>query len=138
MNTMKTSKRVVIISSGKASEGLTKGVNWFQEQLECCGSTGPADWKSTLWYANNRNNNNTDVPITCCKTQTPGCNEDIALKNTVYTAGCVSQSKTFAKNNMWLGGGVGIGVAVVQLLGIWFALCLCCAFKKEDEVVGIA
>jgi len=122
---------------GQASEGMTKGVDWFQENVKCCGSTGPSDWKSSVWYSKRPANSTADVPKTCCKSQTTGCNENIAVKNnTVYTTGCIEAGTQFAKDNMWLIGGVGIGIAVVELLGIGFALCLCCAFKNEgNEVV---
>jgi len=122
--------------AGTASEGMTKAIDWFQEKVKCCGSTGPDDWKSSTWYSKRTANSTADVPKTCCKSQTTGCNEDISSKNgTIYTSGCIKEGTQFAKDNMWLIGGVGIGIAVVELLGIFFALCLCCAFKNEDSEV---
>lgn len=66
--------------------------------------------------------------------KTKNCNVDTASNNktTIYTDGCVEAGKKFAKDNLWLIGGVGVGIAVVELLGIGFALCLCVSFRKDE------
>ena len=44
-----------------------------------------------------------------------GTNEK-RLKNTYFlTQGCIEQGKTFVKDNLYLVGGVGVGIAVVQV-----------------------
>ena len=122
--------------AGTASDGMTKAIDWLQENVKCCGSTGPGDWTTSQWYRKRSANDTAEVPKTCCKTQSTGCNVNTASKDTIYKAGCIGEGKKFAKDNLWLIGGVGVGIAVVELLGIGFAMCLCCAFKKEeDEVV---
>jgi len=121
---------------GTASDGMTKAIDWFQENVKCCGSNGPNDWKNSEWYLKRQANNTAIVPLTCCKVQSTGCNVPPAANNeTIYLAGCVEEGRKFAKDNLWLIGGVGVGIAVIELMGIVFALCLCCAFKKEDNEV---
>jgi len=124
-------------ADGTASDGMTKAIDWFQENVKCCGSIGPGDWKKdSEWHRKLPANETVDVPMSCCKVKTIGCNANTASKNnTIYTAGCIDQGKKFAKDNLWLIGGVGVGIAVVELMGIVFAFCLCCAFKKEDNEV---
>jgi len=126
--------------AGTASEGMTTAIDWFQENVKCCGSTGPAKWKESKWYTSMGANKTADVPKSCCKSQTSGCNVnvDFGLTNStskIFTVGCIEEGKQFAKDNMWLIGGVGIGIAVIEIMGIGFALCLCCAFKKEGSEV---
>jgi len=121
---------------GLASDGLTQAVDWFQQNVKCCGSTGPASWRDSQWYDSRPANSTTEVPKSCCKNKSNGCNENIKITNTstvIYTSGCIAEGKRFAKDNLWLIGGVGVGIAVVELLGIFFAMCLCCAFKNESD-----
>jgi len=119
--------------SGTAAEGMTKAIDYFQQKVQCCGIVGPSDWGKSKW---NEGKSNTDVPDSCCKTKSEGCGKVSAYNNSnIYQKGCVEQGKQYVKDNLWLIGGVGVGIAVVELLGIVFSLCLCKAYK-EDEGTG--
>lgn len=116
-----------------ASKGMTKAIDYFQQKVKCCGATNPRDWKTSEWYKKMTITRDR-VPDSCCILKTTDCGNTSytnALK--IYTEGCVEKGKTFVKDNLWLIGGVGVGIAVVQLLGIIFALCLCKAYKDEDK-----
>lgn len=63
-----------------------------------------------------------------------GSEADIAAKR-IYTEGCLTKFETFVKDNVFIIGGVGIGLAFVQIVGILFAFCLARALRKEYEVV---
>lgn len=120
------------------AKGFTKTVDWFQKKVKCCGVTNATDWKTSKWYTTFKNftNNVNAVPDSCCKTVTAGCGEKIAnYQDTakIYTEGCVDAGKDFAKKNLYLVGGVGVGIAIVELLAIVFGVCLICAFKDEDK-----
>lgn len=52
---------------GTASVGLTKAIDWFQENVKCCGADGPDDWKKSKWYKKMSTNATADVPSSCCK-----------------------------------------------------------------------
>lgn len=119
--------------SDKASMGLTIAIDWFQATVKCCGSSGPKDWSGTYWYTHNNTNPHMAVPKSCCKDPTVAkCNEKIS-NATIYTTGCITAGKEYAKGNMKLVGGVGVGIAIVELFGIAFALCLCSAFRREER-----
>ena len=51
------------------------GIDWMQENFECCGINGKIDWantahtKATYWVKTHQN----DVPDSCCTTVTDGC-----------------------------------------------------------------
>jgi hypothetical protein len=122
-----------------ASVGFTKGLDWFQQKLKCCGAAGPSDWANSFWYKSGTGNsiNRAKVPTSCCVTKSNTCNSGTSLTKysnaKFFQNGCVAEGKKFAKDNLWLIGGVGVGIAVVQLLGIVFALLLCKAYKDDKD-----
>jgi len=117
----------------KASLGLTIAIDWFQQTVKCCGAAGPADWNTGTNYWNTHNNTaHNAVPESCCKVQKAGCNAKVA-NATVYTRGCIAAGKEYAIGNVKLIGSVGVGIAIVELFGIAFAMCLCSAFRREER-----
>jgi len=125
--------------AGNTGDAFTKAVDWFQQNVECCGTNSSADWATSAWRtAKTALNNNTDplVPDSCCKTKSGGCGATITSytdDSKIYTLGCVDKGKDFAKKNLYLVGGVGVGIAVVELLAIVFGVCLICSFKEEEK-----
>lgn len=103
-------------------DGVTKTWNKLQEEFDCCGVTSNLDWKEKR---------DMNPPDSCCKVA--GCNT--ALNNTVYTSGCTDKMEDWLKGKVAIIGGVGIGLAFVQVVGIMFACCLARAIRKEYEVV---
>lgn len=115
---------------------MKKAVDWFQEKVKCCGANNASDWENTQWKTQIVTDNSTVVPKSCCKTQTDGCNSGdystIMSNDKIYTSGCIEEGKKYAKQELWLIGGVGVGIAIVELLAIGFAMFLCCSYRKED------
>ncbi|XP_052080053.1 CD63 antigen-like [Mytilus californianus] len=105
------------IKDGKALEDWDK----VQKEFKCCGVNGSSDW----------NNGTTPAwPQSCCidsSKTAPACNP--------YAVGCYTELKEFVKDKIVVIGGIGIGFAVIQIIGILFACCLGRAVKKEYEVV---
>lgn len=123
--------------AGKANEGLTDSVNWFQENVKCCGSDGPKSWNETKWGEKQRKNavNGTFnlVPRTCCagsNCKTVGT--AYGQETGVYMKGCIAESEQFLNDHMKELVGVGVGIAFVQLIGIVFAILLCRSIGKES------
>jgi len=116
--------------SDTASVAMTKAIDYFQQKVKCCGITAPGDWGKSKWNAGKTTKH---VPDSCCKTKADKCGEVSAYNNAnIYQEGCVAQGKNFVKDNLWLIGGVGVGIAVVELLGVVFSLCLCKAYRKDE------
>ncbi|XP_022795859.1 CD63 antigen-like [Stylophora pistillata] len=106
-----------------------KAIDNVQEKFECCGVDGYEDYL---------NQNTTELPESCCRT--PKCNTTVeamrSLNNTeIYTQGCLKGFEKFLREHLLIVGGVGIGIAFVQLIGIVFACCLMRSIKQEYEVV---
>jgi len=116
-----------------ASEGVSKAVDWFQRKVKCCGAVGARDWENSYWYKNIGVSKNKVVPESCCESEKEGCNVGITYSSkNIYSEGCVDAGVKFAKDNLWLVGGVGVGIGVVELLSIIFAIGLCSSFKKDE------
>lgn len=121
-----------------ADKLLTEAVDWFQQKVECCGIQTYEDWKRTAWYKNTSipTKDKRQVPRSCCRTESATCNKNARtsadFKKNIYERGCVKAGKDFIKSNLFKIGGVTIGIAVVQLLGIIFACCLCRAIKDGE------
>jgi len=119
----------------KADIALTKAVDWFQLNVECCGTTRPDDWKESKWYHETKDKNK-EVPESCCIKKNKDCNKgtitNLRKNKKIFTEGCVPAGKNFVKNHMWKVAGVAIGIAVIQLFGIIFAICLCKAIRQNS------
>lgn len=115
-----------------ASVAITKLVDKFQQKIKCCGINGPNDYHDSYWFRHN-NTAHAQVPMSCCRKQTKGCNLKVNLNSTVlYNKGCMEQGKAYAEKNVMLLVNVGVAIAIVELLGIVFAVCLWFAFRKEE------
>nr|XP_058945825.1 CD151 antigen-like [Pocillopora verrucosa] len=112
-----------------------KAIDNIQKQFKCCGVDG---------YENYLNaSDDKKFPKTCCKNEKhcPGTVGDVKklngtkLDDEIYTKGCLKQFEQFLHDHILIVGGVGIGIAFVQLIGILFACCLMRSIKAEYEVV---
>lgn len=106
-------------------EGVTDTWKKLQEEFECCGVNNYSDWTTVAKL------NRTDLPKSCCKEK--DC--DVTKTAEIYSKGCATTLEDWLKDNVAIIGGVGIGLAFVQVVGIMFACCLARAIKKEYEVV---
>lgn len=95
-----------------------EAVDYFQKTLSCCGVDGPTSTYQSL-----------NLPASCCGGQS-SCNFINANKD-----GCKQKIEEFLIKNGKIVGGVAIGVALVELLGVWFALGLAGAIKKAERSV---
>ncbi|KAG5315864.1 CD63 protein, partial [Acromyrmex insinuator] len=86
----------------------------MQHDLQCCGMNNPADWPHI------------EIP-----TQSRCDLNSIH----VYSEGCMMKLQSAIENNAMILGGVGIGVALIQLIGVVFACCLARSIRREYETV---
>jgi CD63 antigen len=114
---------------------VTHNWNEIQQDLKCCGVDSPIDWRNaSLWR--NQSHGEQDVPDTCCKKVTTDCGiNNMNNGNVTFTQGCYPQLKVEIEGNILAVGGVGIGLAFLQLIGVVFACCLARAIRYEYETV---
>lgn len=87
----------------------------LQRDFHCCGTTNAIDW-ITIGHMSK-----TNIPVSCCVeveiTPPP--------KNcTITPSGCYDMFVSFIKSHAVQLGGVGLGIAFVQAMGIWFSVFL--------------
>uniref|UniRef100_A0A4V2H919 U24-Liphistoxin-Lth1a_1 n=1 Tax=Liphistius thaleban TaxID=1905330 RepID=A0A4V2H919_9ARAC len=97
--------------------------NDIQQKFHCCGVDGPNDWPNATHQ----------IPSSCCGNDPKAeCGEG---GDQPYQKGCFDSLKERLTHAIKIVGGVGIGIAFIELLGIVFACCLASAIKKEYEGV---
>jgi len=115
-------------------------VDWFQETFGCCGVevAGYRDWSLNPYFNCTEENPSVEkcaVPFSCCRNQLHpvsgilnfacGYNAQtfpiLSANNVIYTTGCFQTIIKFAESNMYIVGGVILGIAVPQLFAIFLA-----------------
>jgi len=139
--------KAVMTSYGKTTksdESLTKGVDWFQEHVKCCGAAKPEEWKGSDWFIAEKAKaaNATNLPIvpaTCCIDKAAdkcnyGAEGGFAALTTIHTKGCVKEGQEYIKDHLWQIGGAGVGIAFIQLFGIVAAILLCRSISEKNNL----
>ncbi|XP_035674544.1 CD151 antigen-like isoform X2 [Branchiostoma floridae] len=118
---------------------VTAAVTTMQEQMKCCGGDRSyVDWMSSKYFTEGKAPANTSVPLSCCRDQTEaGCNRgqpgQPADISKIFTQGCIRSMELWVQEQVWILGGVGVGVGLLQLFGMVFACCLMKAVEDEYE-----
>jgi len=112
-----------------ATKALMKALDWFQQEVKCCGYDGFGDWSNSTWSEGKAGQL---APKSCCVDESVDkCNES---KATVFDTGCVAAGKAFIKDHMWQVGGVGVGIAVIQVLVMAAAISLCRSMGQSGNL----
>jgi len=107
---------------------LDKVLDDIQSHLFCCGAKNYSDWDQNAFVVKNGT-----YPKSCCDESKEPL--DKCIPPNVYTIGCVEKIDNEIRGSFGLLGGIGIAVAIIQLIGIVFACSLSRTVKKEYEVV---
>jgi len=112
-------------------DGVTAGWNKIQERFECCGVNGPIDWKNSTAFKNTQ-----DAPDSCCTVELDNCGKGKNFDpfTGLHTKGCLKKFQGFVESNVYLVGGVGIAVALVQLLSVITGCCLAKKMGLKDQI----
>lgn len=132
------------------------GWNALQTVLECCGTNNYTDWENTYWYGNSTTVNiggmmvRPRYPATCCKVNDtlaiiegkyPTPNNLVACygvgvteaQRDMYlnTEGCYMAFEEWVKSRALYIGGVGLGLAFLEIMGLVLSMCMATILKKE-------
>ncbi|XP_050455861.1 CD63 antigen-like [Cataglyphis hispanica] len=97
-------------------------VDLIQQELECCGVESYKDFKTL----------NISIPGSCCGKDPT----NVALtcsQQEAYEEGCVVALKDLFKSACAALGGIALGIAAIELIGIIFALCLANSIKNAER-----
>lgn len=111
-------------------KGVTDAFDLLQEKEKCCGVNGYKDWQTTPFTEGNH----TFVPDSCCKEVKTGCGVIPGGTDTskINTEGCYQKTLDLLRDNLLLICGLGVAVAVIQLLSMISALVMICKIKDES------
>lgn len=115
---------------------VTQAVDVLQQQFGCCGFDNPRDWENSTFATSSAWENSTApaVPISCCRDQNqPNCNRE--FNSTLnFDQGCIDSMASWMSEHLVYVLAVAIVVALTQLLGMIFAICLCKQVGEDDFV----
>lgn len=115
--------------SKQEKEGVKRTWDKIQEEFTCCGvENGPDDWKNKLGYANS-------APDSCCTIEEDGCGKDAIGTTKLHPKGCLKEFESFVESNIFLVGGVGLALIIVQLIAVITGCCLAKKFGTDGNYV---
>lgn len=120
----------------KTASGVTGTWNIVQHELKCCGAQEYKDWVNATF-----SEKDDAVPDSCCKDDIEGCGkgvlkmDDAGAAAKVHTTGCLGKLESLVADNVATVGAVGVGIAIIQIIGVIFACCLARNIKSQYETV---
>jgi len=121
------------------SDDQYKGVHetWdaIQADFDCCGVESYADWRKVAFGKGG------NAPDSCCRTFTEGCGKDVLNMDNatasahIYTDGCFAKFESMIMGNVAAVAGVGVGVAVFQVLAVIVSCFLAASMRRKDNYV---
>ncbi|CAJ1054868.1 tetraspanin-33 isoform X1 [Xyrichtys novacula] len=108
-------------------------IDFAQGEFGCCGSVSYVDWSQNMYFQCDKNNPSQErcsVPYSCCvitkqkEVINTMCGKDMQnyeygqAGSFIYTSGCIDKMSDWIHSNMFLLGGVALGLALPQLVGI--------------------
>ncbi|KAG8515719.1 Tetraspanin-4 [Galemys pyrenaicus] len=106
--------------------GLTNAWSIIQTDFRCCGVSNYTDWFEVY--------NATRVPDSCCLEFSESCG--LHAPGTWWKAPCYATVKVWLQENLLAVGVCGLCTALVQLLGLAFAMTMYCQVVKADASCG--
>ncbi|KAI4457341.1 tetraspanin [Holotrichia oblita] len=115
----------------------------IQRELKCCGSESPRDWiedRDVKLSISSSTPDNYLIPASCCHENVAPALCDATRKQLVagaidytviYDTGCVTKVANYIRDNLCVVLGIGLGIIVVQTLGLIFSLILTYAIGKN-------
>ena len=102
-------------------KGVTETWNIVQHELKCCGAQEYLDWENTTFAAESKS-----VPDSCCLSDVEGCGKGILsmaadqVPKIIHPNGCLSELKEVIEGNVAALGGIGVGIAIIQVsITVW-------------------
>lgn len=124
-------------------------IDFGQREFDCCGGVTFTDWQHNMYFnctADNPSSERCSVPYSCCH-----ISKDKAVINTmcgsglqelnfleagkvIHTNGCIDKLVNWIHSNMFLLGGIALGLAIPQLVGIMLSQILINQIKEQIEL----
>ncbi|XP_033019014.1 tetraspanin-33 [Lacerta agilis] len=125
-------------------------IDFGQKEFSCCGGVSYKDWSQNLYFnctAHNPSWERCSVPYSCCL-QTDDqsvintmCGQGMQAFNYleasefIYTNGCIDKLVNWIHSNLFLLGGVALGLAIPQLVGILLSQVLVNQIRDQIKLL---
>ncbi|XP_046408285.1 CD63 antigen [Ischnura elegans] len=108
----------------EAKSDHTKMEEWdkLQVELKCCGAINSTDWGMEL-------------PVSCCGVYPANTTPSVCTSENAFHSGCIEMFSAYVQDHALSIGGVGIGIAFIQFVGIVLSCSLARAIRSEYETV---
>uniref|UniRef100_H3CQ60 Tetraspanin n=2 Tax=Tetraodon nigroviridis TaxID=99883 RepID=H3CQ60_TETNG len=121
-------------------------IDFGQKEFSCCGGVAFTDWSNNMYFNCSKQNPSTErcsVPFSCCivtNTQmviNTKCGQGMQLLEyteaaaSIHTNGCIDKLVNWIHSNMFLLGGIAMGLAIPQLVGIFLSQTLINQIKDQ-------
>uniref|UniRef100_A0A5S6R5D5 Tetraspanin n=1 Tax=Trichuris muris TaxID=70415 RepID=A0A5S6R5D5_TRIMR len=133
---LEASTKMLMHESVKDYNGTTSSANgvraaWdsIMNQYECCGiESRRGEFNASAWYRSFRPPE--PFPAPCCKTPVPWSPDTYCRASQRYKLGCYDALREVIESKMVIVISVGAAVALIQIIGLIFAICLCQAISE--------
>ncbi|XP_035532662.1 tetraspanin-33 [Morone saxatilis] len=124
-------------------------IDFGQKEFGCCGGVTYTDWSQNMYFnckEDNPSRERCSVPFSCCiptkdkEVINTMCGqgmqdlEYIKAGEYIHTNGCIDKLVNWIHSNMFLLGGVALGLAIPQLVGILLSQILINQIKDQIEL----
>uniref|UniRef100_A0A8C5FVV3 Tetraspanin n=1 Tax=Gadus morhua TaxID=8049 RepID=A0A8C5FVV3_GADMO len=124
-------------------------IDYGQREFGCCGGTAFTDWQHNMYFnctPENRSRERCSVPYSCCLISKDEavintmCGSGLQLQNfleaaeLIYTNGCIDKLVDWIHSNLFLLGGVALGLAIPQLVGIMLSQIMINQIREQIDL----
>lgn len=124
-------------------------IDYGQKEFDCCGGVTYLDWSQNMYFnckEDNPSRERCSVPFSCCIISKDKivintmCGhgmqalEYIAAGEHIHTNGCIDKLVNWIHSNLFLLGGIALGLAIPQLVGILLSQILINQINDQIEL----
>lgn len=124
-------------------------IDFGQREFSCCGGLTYTDWAQNMYFncePKNPSRERCSVPFSCCivtkekEVINTMCGQGIqemdylAAGEHIYTNGCIDKLVDWIHSNLFILGGIALGLAIPQLVGILLSQILIGQIKDQIEL----
>ncbi|XP_030576189.1 tetraspanin-33 isoform X2 [Archocentrus centrarchus] len=123
-------------------------IDFGQKEFDCCGAMTFVDWSQNMYFncsEDNPSRERCSVPFSCCITTNETvintmCGQGMQkLEYTdagihIHTNGCIDKIVDWIHSNLFLLGGIALGLAIPQLAGMFLSQILINQIKDQIEL----
>ncbi|XP_053409775.1 tetraspanin-33 isoform X4 [Nycticebus coucang] len=121
----------------------------FSDKFSCCGGISYKDWSQNMYFncsEDNPSRERCSVPYSCCLPipdqavintmcgQGMQAMDYLEASKVIYTNGCIDKLVNWIHSNLFLLGGVALGLAIPQLVGILLSQILVNQIKDQIKL----